>query len=247
MRRRLCSLLPGQLPPESTSLMATTRRTTRDRSNRRCTRHEITEEDEARESDRGVQQRLEGFATIPLPGYVLDRVDEYHEGDVRVTGELDGDVAISLVRLVEPEARKVGLPESDAPRIIVAVRSALTERQESRPFDPLSSAEGQLAQALEPTPQPSGTAVVEPLPIERVANQLRTDLGSLGRWWQRFGDTPVGVFQAEVNHAGGMGPGGRENADVAQLRRALDFARAHIGRYCDQSGLQRPRLMRDRG
>jgi len=52
---------------------------------------------------------------VPTPKYLLDAIRGYAEGDVRVTGELEGDVAMDLVRLVEPEARRVGLPESDAP------------------------------------------------------------------------------------------------------------------------------------
>lgn len=210
-------------------------------------RHEIQEETDGEPgAELAVQQRLDSFAPLALPGYLLDRVDQHVDGDVRVTGELDGDVAMGLVRLVEPEARRVGLPESDAPRIIVAVRSALTERRDSRPFDPLSPAEGELAAALAPNPAATSAAVVEPLPIEQVANELRRELSSLGRWWNRFGDIPVAHFQAEINNAGGIGAGGREDADVAQLRSALNYARSYVGRYCDERGLQRPRLMRDR-
>jgi superfamily II DNA or RNA helicase len=211
-------------------------------------RHEIQEEAEnERGMDMHVQQRLDGFAPIPLPGYTLEGVADHVDGDVRVTGERDGDVAMELVRLVEPEARRVGLPESDAPRIIVAVRSALTERRDSRPFDPLSQTEGEMVDALTPsTPAAMSAAVVEPLPIERVAKDLRSQLGALGRWWQRFGDVPVAIFQAEVNNAGGIGPGGREDAEVAQLRAALTHARMLIGRHCDQHGIQRPSLMRER-
>jgi superfamily II DNA or RNA helicase len=210
-------------------------------------RHEIQEEAEAeRALETSIQQRLDGFTPIPLPGYTLEGVANHVDGDVRVTGEPDGDVAMELVRLVEPEARRVGLPESDAPRIIVAVRSALTERRDSRPFDPLPHAEGEMAAALTPSPPTAPAAVIEPLPIERVANDLRRQLGALGRWWQRFGDVPVAIFQAEVNNAGGIGPGGREDADVTQLRAALNHARALIGRYCDERGIQRPSLMRER-
>jgi superfamily II DNA or RNA helicase len=210
-------------------------------------RHEIQEDAEAKRfQERAVQQRLDGFMPIAMPGYVLEAVQNHVDGDVRVTGELDGDVAMDLVRLVEPEARRVGLPESDAPRIIVAVRSALTERRESQPFDPLSPTEGQMVTALTPEPPPATSAVIEPLPIERVANDLRKQLGSLGRWWQRFGDIPIAHFQAEVNNAGGIGPGGREDAEVPQLREALNYARMIIGRYCDERGIQRPSLMRER-
>jgi superfamily II DNA or RNA helicase len=207
-------------------------------------RHEIADQDGVLDPAGVLQQRLEGFATIPLPGYSLDRVDEHADGDVRITGELDGDVAMQLVRLVEPEARRVGLPESDAPRIIHAVRSALNERRDSRPFDPLTQPEAELADALSPTTLPAQTAVVEDLPIERVANQLRTDLAALGRWWHRFGNSSAVHFNADVNRAGGIGPGGRDDAEVEQLRAALDRGRQIVGRYCEERGLPRPRLMR---
>jgi hypothetical protein len=177
---------------------------------------------------------------------VLDGVHQYADGDVRVTGERDGDVAMHLVRLVEPEARRVGLPQSDAPRIIVAVRSALNERLASRPFDPPDTAEAQLADALTPEPPPSQTAVVEPLSIERQANELRSQLAALGRWWARFGSSSAVHFNADVNRAGGIGAGGRDDAEVERLRRALDHARRIVGRHCDEHGLARPRVMRER-
>jgi superfamily II DNA or RNA helicase len=210
-------------------------------------RHELQEDaDTEHLGAANVQQRLDGFAPVLLPGYLLEGVQNHVDGDVRVTGEPDGDVAMDLVRLVEPEARRVGLPESDAPRIIVAVRSALTERRESRPFDPLSQTEGQLVAALTPTATETPEPLVEDLPIERVARDLRRQLAALGRWWQRFGDMPIAHFQAEVNKAGGIGPNGREDAEVPRLRAALTHARAIIGRYCDERGLQRPSLMRER-
>lgn len=178
---------------------------------------------------------------IATPKYLLDAITGYAEGDVRVTGELQGDVAMHLVRLVEPEARRVGLPESDAPRIIVAVRSALETRQESRPFDRLSGDEEALAVALAPPPEAAEAAAsVEPLSIERLANGLRGELDRLGRWWHVNGNTPVAVFNNEVNGAGGLGKGGRDNADVDKLRRSLTFARTTVARYCRENNLRRP-------
>jgi hypothetical protein len=209
-------------------------------------RHEIVDQDDALDPASAMQQRLDGFAPLQLRGYVLDGVDHLVDGDVRVTGELNGDVAMQLVRLVEPEARRVGLPESDAPRIIVAVRTALAERRDSRPFDPLTDTEADLADALTPEPPPAQTAVVEPLTIERVANDLRHELAALGRWWHQFGNSSAVIFNAEVNREGGIGPGGRNEAEVDQLRAALNHARRIVGQYCEERGLPRPRLMRPR-
>jgi hypothetical protein len=135
---------------------------------------------------------------------------------------------MELVRLVEPEARRVGLPESDAPRIIVAVRTALAERQDSRPFDPLSKTDGEMAAALTEPPPATSAAVIESVPIEDIANGLRGELSRLGRWWHQFGDTPVAHFQAEVNRAGQFGSGGREDASVKQLRVALKHAQVLV-------------------
>ena len=177
---------------------------------------------------------------IPMPKYTLDGVNGYTEGDVRVTGDLQGDVAMNLVRLVEPEARRVGLPESDAPRIIVAVRSALETRQESRPFDRLARQEEQMAVALAPDDAPKDSPTVEPLSIERVANGLRGELSRLGKWWHIHGDTPIAIFNNEVNRAGGIDKGGRENADVDRLRRSLQYARTQVANYCRANGLRRP-------
>jgi superfamily II DNA or RNA helicase len=183
---------------------------------------------------------------MPLPRYTLDAVNGYAEGDVRVTGELQGDVAMALVRLVEPEARRVGLPESDAPRIIVAVRSALELRQEVRPFDRLSGDDEALAVALADPPEPAaGTPAIEALSIEALANGLRSELGRLGKWWHIHGNTSAAVFNNQVNGAGGIGKGGRDNADVDKLRRSLTFARSEIGRHCRENNLRRPQARDD--
>jgi hypothetical protein len=208
-------------------------------------RHEFQQPDETRDAE--TRQPLGGSELLQLPVYRLDSVDQYVDGDVRVTGEADGDVALTLVRLVEPEARRVGLPESDAPRIILAVRNALTERQESRPFDPLSDPEGELVTALEEPPERpvTPTPVVEPLSVEYQASELRQQIDSLARWWHLHGDTSVAHFQNEVNGAGGIRPGQRDRADVPQLHAAQRHARGMVARYCDENELQRPRLLRD--
>jgi hypothetical protein len=178
---------------------------------------------------------------LPSPKYLLDAVSGYAEGDVRVTGELEGDVAMDLVRLVEPEARRVGLPESEAPRMIVAVRSALETRQEIRPFDRLSRDDAELSVALStPATKLDVGPKIEALSIERLATGLRSELGKLGKWWHVHGDTPVQVFNSEVNRAGGIGKGGRENADVDKLRKALTYARAEVARHCRANNLRRP-------
>jgi superfamily II DNA or RNA helicase len=177
---------------------------------------------------------------IPLLKYTLDGVNGYAEGDVRVTGELEGDVAMDLVRLVEPEARRVGLPESDAPRIIVAVRSALDTRQNSQPFDRLPGQHAELAVALAPTDSAEETGRIEPLTVERLASGLRSELGRLGKWWHVNGNTPVAIFNNEVNRAGGIGKGGRDNADVEGLKRSLQYARTQVASHCRANGLRRP-------
>jgi hypothetical protein len=163
-----------------------------------------------------------------------------------VTGEAGGDVAMELVRLVEPEAVKVGLPESDAPRIVVAVRTALTARQEARPFDRMPDDQAELATALADRPttaavsQPLQPPTVELLSIERMATELQDELARLGRWWHINGNTPVANFNAEVNRAGNIAPGERPGADVEQLRPAVEFARRFVAGHCKAKGLKRP-------
>jgi superfamily II DNA or RNA helicase len=210
-------------------------------------RHELR--DPIEDNEDGVPVEPQGSLfdlAISIPKYQLDAVNGYAEGDVRVTGELEGDVAMDLVRLVEPEARRVGLPESEAPRIIVAVRSALGSRQDARPFDPLTRDEEQLAVALAPPPAPRDeAATVEPLSIERLANGLRSELDRLGRWWHVNGDSSAAAFNGEVNRAGGFGKGGRDTADVEKLRRALTFARAAVARHCRENNLRRPQVRDD--
>jgi superfamily II DNA or RNA helicase len=206
-------------------------------------RHEVVHADSP---DEARSNARDAFGLLQMPRYVLDSVTDHVEGDARVTGEAGGDVEMDLVRRVEPEARRVGLPESEAPRIVLSVRRALAGRRESLPFDPLSSTESALETALEPGSAPSSTATVEPLSVDRIASGLRRDIDTLGRWWQHCGDpdVPVAHFHSAANRAGGIGKGGRPNAEVEQLRAALDHARLVVTRYCDETGQKRPRLMR---
>lgn len=214
-------------------------------------RHELrdpVEENDDRAEMTDGQQQLSGMETLGLPKFMLDAVSTHVEGEARVTGEAGGDVAMDLVRLVEPEAVKVGLPESDAPRIVIAVRTALTTRQEERPFDRLPDDQAELATALAdpPAPRPASPATheptVEPLSIERIATELQNELARLGRWWHLNGDAPVANFNAEINRAGNIAPGQRPGADVEQLQAAAAFARRAIARYCKVKGLKRPRM-----
>lgn len=205
------------------------------------------EDRDDREETANAQQQLSGMETLGVPKFKLDGVSTHVEGDARVTGEAGGDVAMELVRLVEPEAVKVGLPESDAPRIVIAVRTALTSRQEERPFDRLPDEQAELATALvEPPPAAAPSAprapTVEPLSIERLATELQDELARLGRWWHTNGDTPVANFNSDVNRAGNITPGQRPSADLEQLQAAAEYARRAIASYCKLKGLRRPRL-----
>lgn len=206
-------------------------------------RHELRDpvEDEAGAPEAGEQATLGGLDTIFGPKFALHGVEDYVEGDARVTGELDGDVEMSLVRLVEPEARRVGLPESDAPRMIVAVRTAISSRQEDRPFDPLPGDQAELATALAEPPPSSSAPRTEPLSVEEHAKALQAQLAALGRWWRINGDTPIAIFNAEVNQAGRIPKGNRPGADVEKLERALKYARQAVGAYCKRTGKTRPR------
>lgn len=210
-------------------------------------RHELPEGDA--EETGGATRTGQGI--LPLPRYQLDGVDDHVDGDARVTGEEEGDVPMWQIAETEPHAQRVGLPESDVPRMIVAVRAGLTNRRDTRPFDPLPPAEAALAAVLTPDPPaaaPPDVArgpIIQPLSIERTSQGLRQQLSGLERWWSRYGgDKPVQVFAMEVNQAGGIpSPGGRKNASVEQLRAALHYARAVVERHCSANSLPRPRTL----
>lgn len=213
-------------------------------------RHEL-KEPEADAAGGSEGEGANGRADGPtFPKYILDGVDGHVDGDARVTGEPDGDVAMSLVKLVEPEARRVGLPESDAPRILVAVRSALTAQQDATPFDPPSGAAAQMAGVLfsDTTPR-QDPPQVEPLSIERHADAIRQQLTQLANWWYRNGDKEVQVqqFNYMVNNAAGIGKKGRETADLEQLKIALEQARQIIAAHCTANRVPLPRIMRSTG
>lgn len=212
-------------------------------------RHELRdpiEDDADASSSDDAQQQLLGLGTLGVPNFTLDRVNAHFEGDARVTGEAGGDVAMDLVRLVEPEAVKVGLPESDAPRIVVAVRTALTSRQDTRPFDPLPPDQAEMATALAdpPVAPPAASAApdVQPLSIEHQAREYQAELKRLAGWWNVNSTTPIANFQAEINRAAGIGPGGRPTASVEQLRTAAECARRIVAQHCRDAGLKRPRF-----
>ncbi len=208
-------------------------------------RHELRDPVEENDVPAVAQPQLTGMETLGLPKFMLDSVSSHVDADARVTGDSGGDVAMDLVRLVEPEAVKVGLPGSDAPRIVVAVRTALTSRQDAQPFDPIPDDQAQLAVALtEPASAPTQPppTTVEPLSIERVATEFQDELARLGRWWHIHGNTPVANFNADVNRAGGIGAGGRPGADLEKLRAATEYARRAVAKHCKAKGLKRPRL-----
>lgn len=176
------------------------------------------------------------------PRYMLDAVDGHTEGDAHVTGEADGDIGMDLVRSIEPEARRVGLPEADAPRIAIAVRAALTTRREQRPFDPLSPEDEEMERKLRPEQTSSTGPRVEKLSVEERAQAARKELNHYSKWWVHNGDSEVQTFNFEVNEAGGIGKGGRPGADVEQLEKALAHAKQRVSVRCHESGKKMPRF-----
>lgn len=196
------------------------------------------------EADGEDQPVLLGLDTLQTPTYLLDRVNAHSEGDARVTGDLGGDVKMDLVRRVEPEARRVGLPESDAPRMILAVTEGLKTRREEQPFDPLRPDEASLANSLAGDSTPGDTPRTEPLSIEQIASALQGELKHLAGWWAHNGDSEVANFNADVNRAGGIGKGKRPSASVEQLQKAVDYARQVVARRCRDAGKSRPRPYR---
>jgi superfamily II DNA or RNA helicase len=193
-------------------------------------RHELTEE-EARERERvggGVRtQRWE-----------LEGVDQVAEGDGRVVGEDEGDVAQGLMQRLRPELRDVGL-ESFQVKIGLAVQRATRRKRETQPFDPPDELD-ELVGGRSDLPVSTST----PVEVERVAEKLRKDLAADGGWWAKFGDTPVDYFNNEMNRAGGWGARGRKNAYIEELQRAEAWSRKTIVDYCNHTGQPLPRRLR---
>lgn len=193
------------------------------------------------QSDADGQQTLAGLSTLQSPNFQLDQVNGLVEGDARVTGDLGGDVGMDLVRIVEPEARRVGLPESDAPRMILAVREAINNQREKHPFDTISLEQQDLASTLSSSPTKSGGQRTEALSIEELASALQGELKYLAGWWHHNGDSDIVIFNAEVNRSAGIKRGGRPTASVEKLQAAVEFARREVARRCAASGASRPR------
>ena len=216
-------------------------------------RHEIQDPGDESFTTRGqgdAQRAANGQGPLPIEKYMIDSVSAMREGDVRVTGEYGGDVDMDMVRYVEPAAREVGLPESDAPRIIVAMRNAVEARQTQRPFDQLNDDEQELANGVHQNQAAahSHATTTRSLTIEEHQNALKARLGKLARWWARHGpgdeNMRVRIFQAECNEAAGIPKGGRDKAQIAQLEKAVAFAERKVKLYLkEKPQLPRPSVL----
>jgi superfamily II DNA or RNA helicase len=182
--------------------------------------------------------------------YHLDDVTDLADGDAYVTGTSDGNVAMDLIRAVEPHMHRVGLPVSETARMIYAVRSGMRDRREQRPFDALARPDADLAASVD-VPASHRPMSEGPLSIERTAGMLRAELARLERWWHQIAGhatgRPIEHFSTDCNQAGGIARGGRKNANPDQLRVALQYARDQIAAFCEQSGKAGPRGMQDAG
>ena len=183
-----------------------------------------------------------GGGTIPM-GYTLDGVSGIAHGDVHVTGDRGGDVEIDVVTALEPYLREQNLPESGAPRTVLAFRNMMEERQTERPFDPLTAEEQRITAEVEAPATPPAPSRRR-LTIEEQQNALQHRLGKLGRWWAHNGPgdpkTRAAIFNGEINQAAGIAKGKRKLAQVDQLERAVAAATRKIEQYCRTTGLQSP-------
>jgi superfamily II DNA or RNA helicase len=192
-------------------------------------------------------ERKGGGGMLPFSRYILEDARARDEGTVTVP-HADGsreDVDAALARHLAEELEKVNVAGIFAPRIIAAARRTVGDLLASRPFaQPGADAIAleKLATGAEAVAE-AEAEVSRSSTIEGQAAMLMNQIDHWARWWQKNGDSPVGVFNQMVNQAGGIAKGKRPSASVGQLRRSWETAKAHIGDYCARTGVKPPRGM----
>lgn len=203
---------------------------------------------DAEQPTNGVE-REEGQQTL-LPRYTVEGVTP---GDANVTVphldgtryDLDGDVVAQM----EKQLAGIQVPEVYAARFLVAAKRTIGDILDNRPFDGLPSDAAALdafiAGVNGQTPKPStplpATEPVAFSSIEDRAKLLQAAMKRLEGWWHYNGTSPIGVFAADANAAAGIRKGGRGQADLPKLERALDYEKRTIRTLCAQKGINPPK------
>jgi superfamily II DNA or RNA helicase len=189
------------------------------------------------------EEKIEcGPGTQKDPRYFVDGITDPVEQDAYATGTDDEGVAMDHIRAVEPHCRRVGLNETEALRMILAVRRGTRDWRDQDHFRPVPPVDAAVAATGAPQP-PGPAAVPSPLSQERSNGLLRARLSRCEGWWKTRGDAttyPINHFVADCNRAGGIGRQERDSATPDQLKAALRYACDRIRRYCEETGQPPP-------
>lgn len=179
----------------------------------------------------------------PTPRYQIGDVRDLTEGDAHVVGVEDGDIPMGDIRFIAPHLREVGIPETDAARVLWAVRQGKREQRDESPFDPLSPEDQQLAD-LGGARCP-GEVRRERMTDSETAQGWQDELAKLERWWVMKGDSPVTVFAGQANQAAGIVGGKRRQASLEQILVAYGWALTTARAYCARTGIPLPVGLRE--
>ena len=181
-------------------------------------------------------------------------VEQVTPGDSNVTvPHLDGtryELEGQLVSQMERQLADIQIPEAYAARFLVAAKRTIGDLLDNRPFDALPTDAAALDAFIAGAPlasatPPSTSAPSEPPvtfdSIEERAKLLQGQLKRWEGWWVHNGDSPVGVFVNEANRNAGIPKGGRGQAELAKLERAMEHERREIRALCARKGTNPPR------
>jgi superfamily II DNA or RNA helicase len=202
----------------------------------------------------GVEREL-GQQTL-LPRYTVEGV---MPGDANVTvPHMDGtryDLDGAVVAQMEKQLAGMQVPEVYAARFLVAAKRTIGDILDNRPFDGLPSdaaaldafiagKNGDSSPFAAASPTASAPPTTEPIAfssIEDRAKLLQAAMKRLEGWWHFNGGSGIAVFAAEANAAAGIRKGGRGQADLPKLERALDYEKRAIRTLCAQRDIKPPR------
>jgi len=182
--------------------------------------HDVLEAQTPVDTDRG--RAPDGPTGPRFQRYVLE--DAAAAGETITVSFLDGtheDVDAEYAAVLRAHLVEANVPESFWPRATAVMQRTIGDLLRRKPFDF--------------DPQPAGVHTSEPSE-ESKAQMLQKRLAKLAGWWKIHGDTPVSHFNREVNQAAGIRAGARGEANILQLKRALQFAEDYIRRYRERAG-----------
>jgi superfamily II DNA or RNA helicase len=198
-------------------------------------------------------RRTEQLDIFSLPSVRYDLQEAALSREVFTVPYADGskeDIDARLNRRFEAELENVGLPAAFAPRFLAASRRTVGDLLAERPFDRLvgdaavleALTKGQ--EAIHNAEPHNGGPVRSDISEETRAQRYQDQLTTLSGWWAKKGDpsVPVKQFQTDINKASGIASGGRSSASVAQLKKAVDYAKERVFAHARKTGQTFPRI-----